>query len=64
MEVKFNNLTVTIEAESAEEAYTLLCQGLKDTAPVVEWETDTYSTEATGHNDRPTQEIWPVQPPF
>jgi len=62
MTVTFHNLTITLEAESAQQAYDDLCAHLElyDRAcggGAVEWETDTYSVD--GGEERSTEELWP-----
>ena len=48
METTFHNVTITIEADSPREAYSLLCQALGSLGDgfvkCCEWQTDTYST--------------------
>ena len=68
MLVTFHNVILTIEAESAEEAYDYLCdlvyQAQDDDTPMMaELVTDTYDTQAEGETEptaeRSTQELWP-----
>ena len=54
----FHNVTITIEASTAEEAYRNLCEMFARTD--VEYQTDTYSVDASDE-DRPTSELFPCQ---
>jgi hypothetical protein len=49
VETTFHNVTITIEADSPEEAYELLCKSLGQLGDgfvkCCEWQTDTYSTD-------------------
>lgn len=57
MLVQFNNVTITVQAKTKKEAYTLLCNALS-TLPGHEWTTDTYHTEGMV-TPRSTVELFP-----
>ncbi len=62
MTVTFNNITITMESESARQAYDELCALLDEYdkargGGTIEWETDTYSID--GDTERETSELWP-----
>ena len=55
-EYTFHNVTITLEAPSAEEAYTKLCECF-ERVPGLEYETDRYS--GPGIVEKWTQALWP-----
>ena len=57
-EFTFHNVTVTVTAETAKDAYTILCDAL-GTSELTEWETDTYTTDSAPDVHRDTAECWP-----
>jgi len=62
MTVTFHNVTITIEAASARQAYDELCELLdryekSRGGGAIEWETDTYSVD--DGEPRETNELWP-----
>jgi hypothetical protein len=62
MTVTFYNVTITIEAASAPQAYNELCELLDKYdqsrgGGAIEWETDTYSVDDDAPRD--TGELWP-----
>jgi hypothetical protein len=59
METTFHNVTITVTAETAKDAYNTLCALLA--AGGVEFETDTFSADHAGNeNLRDTSELWPA----
>ncbi len=60
MEVTFNNVTITIEADSAKAAYLKLCTVLETKDNSIEYMTDTYTVErGETIKDHETDELWP-----
>lgn len=62
MTVTFHNVTLSLEAESARQAYDDLCAHLdlydrERGGGVLDWETDTYSED--GGEERSTEDLWP-----
>ena len=56
-EVTFYNVTVTLVARDARQAYSFLCRALGEVG--AEWETDTYSE---GEGEHSTADLFPEQP--
>jgi hypothetical protein len=60
----FHNVLISIEAESPEAAYELLCETL-DASNSIEYTTDTYvnhndiSSDPHERDERSTSELWP-----
>lgn len=66
METTFHNVTITIEAKDAKEAYAKLCEMFYflNRKGELEYTTDTYTTDTGHHEDeRSIQELWP-RPPY
>ena len=70
MEVQFNNVTITVEAETPQEAYAHLCEvfaasmNLVDPPRSLEYTTDTYvfgPVRLDGQKERSTSELWPKE---
>jgi hypothetical protein len=62
MDVTFDNVTITVQADSPEEAYTALCNALGASSTFIDWQTDTFDTRgADGNFDRcrDTSELFP-----
>ncbi len=54
----FTGVKIGIEAETPEEAYTKLCNGLHAIPGILDWETDTYSTN-DGTEEQSTSVLMP-----
>jgi len=64
MLVNFENVVITVEADTPEAAYDQLCDLFAEPAAVgMEYTTDTYSTQPDGatipSDERSTHELWP-----
>lgn len=59
VEVEFRNVTITVSAETPEEAYTKLCEQLAANDSGIEWSTDTFITYAEPDHERSTEELFP-----
>ena len=62
METTFHNVEITIKAPTPADAYTKLCEvlevGVKEN--LLEYATDTFTTDTEPDDKRGTEEIWPV----
>jgi hypothetical protein len=57
METTFHNVTIVINAETSEEAYTKLCNTLASIK--AEYCTDMYSDSNTGYEEESTEKLFP-----
>lgn len=63
--VTFHNVTITVPAETPEDAYTLLCNALGSIMARrihADWHTDTFSV-GDETEQRPTDELFPKEGP-
>lgn len=58
MKTTFNNVSITIEANSPEEAYKLLCAKLFSYDKSVAYSTDTYTTNEDSDNEHSTDRFF------